>query len=607
MLSGLQTVSAEPITTLDFIYVNANTGQSSGGHSALRLGNLVYHFQFFPDKIFHIIREPWENFRYVYGIQENRTIRIMPIVLNNKNYNFFLERLNDIYLKQQKELKNLEKLDNDFKILESVVKGDSLFHLKGAGYFSKSEKKKGHFKKLKSRINSKYGSQYLLKSIISIRRVLNNFNFPDSKIQNVNLNSRDYPRGVQSYSSEYIELLSRLQAFEVLYEEINLNKEALITYHSESKSEKKEILLNNLNQIKNKLEDEILFFLSDADTTGYPLLIKLAKYLTITQSIEEEKLIFLNTFGKSHSLLVGEAIQNKVYLSSIYKEINKRLKHLYENLFQKDLSFATSEIQWTQLEDLISRREEIVNSLNSNQAIRVYFEIMLPAKEENVYLYHNKIENESLERLLAIYRENRDNYEKAMQAKYPFNLLNRNCTTEIFRTLNSFLETKENSTDTLGGYISEKDSFVFIPVYAYNTVEGKYNTKTGLEVPSFREIILSKKDFMNKLKETNTITSNHYKFNNEDSLFLFFTDDLIWTRPLFGIVNLVVGTGELMIGTLYLPMDNGDKFIKGLQGIFFSLPELIFFNIRKGTFIYETNPILEIEDSKKNAIPIFPN
>ena len=116
--------ATEELHSLDYLYVNANTGQSSGGHSAIRLGQLVYHFQYFPDKIFHIIREPWEEFRYVYGIQENRTILIRKIKLSKKDYDFFIERMNEIYLYQRKELDNLERLQNDFRILESMVSGD---------------------------------------------------------------------------------------------------------------------------------------------------------------------------------------------------------------------------------------------------------------------------------------------------------------------------------------------------------------------------------------------------------------------------------------------------------------------------------------------------
>lgn len=116
--------ATEESHSLDYLYVNANTGQSSGGHSAIRLGQLVYHFQYFPDKIFHIIREPWEEFRYVYGIQENRTILIRKINLSKKNYTFLLERMNEIYLYQRKELDNLEKLQNDARIIESILSGD---------------------------------------------------------------------------------------------------------------------------------------------------------------------------------------------------------------------------------------------------------------------------------------------------------------------------------------------------------------------------------------------------------------------------------------------------------------------------------------------------
>ena len=72
--------------------MNANTGQSSGGHSGIRLGELVYHFQFYPDQIFHIVREPWSEFRYVYGIQENRTIKIRKISISKETFDFLLER-----------------------------------------------------------------------------------------------------------------------------------------------------------------------------------------------------------------------------------------------------------------------------------------------------------------------------------------------------------------------------------------------------------------------------------------------------------------------------------------------------------------------------------
>ena len=45
--------------------MDANTGQSSGGHTGLKIGQYIYHFQYFDDKIFHIVRENWNEFKYI--------------------------------------------------------------------------------------------------------------------------------------------------------------------------------------------------------------------------------------------------------------------------------------------------------------------------------------------------------------------------------------------------------------------------------------------------------------------------------------------------------------------------------------------------------------
>ena len=56
------------------------------------------------------------------------------------------------------------------------------------------------------------------------------------------------------------------------------------------------------------------------------------------------------------------------------------------------------------------------------------------------------------------------------------------------------------------------------------------------------------------------------------------------TRPLFGAVNLVVGIAASAVGLIALPVDGGATLWAGLKGALFSLPELFFQNIRKGSF-----------------------
>jgi hypothetical protein len=70
---------SQPLPDFQFIYIDANVGGSSGGHSALRLGNTVYHFQYFPDGLFKLVRERWPHFRYIYNDLENRTLYVAHI------------------------------------------------------------------------------------------------------------------------------------------------------------------------------------------------------------------------------------------------------------------------------------------------------------------------------------------------------------------------------------------------------------------------------------------------------------------------------------------------------------------------------------------------
>jgi hypothetical protein len=91
-------------------------------------------------------------------------------------------------------------------------------------------------------------------------------------------------------------------------------------------------------------------------------------------------------------------------------------------------------------------------------------------------------------------------------------------------------------------------------------------------------------DAASRLRETNTLTGTIYRPNPDDSVFLFFTDDVVAPRPLFGLANLAVGLGAGVVGLATLPVDRGALLRAGAWGALWSLPELVFVNIRKGSF-----------------------
>ena len=92
--------------------------------------------------------------------------------------------------------------------------------------------------------------------------------------------------------------------------------------------------------------------------------------------------------------------------------------------------------------------------------------------------------------------------------------------------------------------------------------------------------------FLAYLRESNTLSSSLYQFHDKDSFFIFFTDDKILPRPLFGAINTVAALGQTLYGLLALPFDSGKNLNSGIMGMAMSIPELVFFNIRKGTYQY---------------------
>lgn len=87
-------------TTADFIYVDSNIGQSSGGHTGIIVGNKVYHYQFFPDDIFHLVRESYDDFAFDDNIISNRTNVLTRPKLSQKEVSALESGLNRLYLVQ---------------------------------------------------------------------------------------------------------------------------------------------------------------------------------------------------------------------------------------------------------------------------------------------------------------------------------------------------------------------------------------------------------------------------------------------------------------------------------------------------------------------------
>jgi hypothetical protein len=126
---------------------------------------------------------------------------------------------------------------------------------------------------------------------------------------------------------------------------------------------------------------------------------------------------------------------------------------------------------------------------------------------------------------------------------------------------------------------------------SYWAVQNQYSIIEQRILPSYRlqqmqKLYAEKNKAGVFFRESNAFSSSLYKTNLADSFFVFFTDETLLLRPLYGAVNTIAGLGQSVLGLLSLPFDSGQRLKLGARGLLMSLPELAFFNMRKGSFKY---------------------
>jgi hypothetical protein len=190
----------------------------------------------------------------------------------------------------------------------------------------------------------------------------------------------------------------------------------------------------------------------------------------------------------------------------------------------------------------------------------------------------------------AAIRDAERRYDDVLGKAFGYGLLGRNCATELFATIDAALG-RAGSVERLGGWIDPRGLATLVPLLSFRAVRESYRVVATGELPSYRTARLAdmyarQNRLAVYLRESNTLTSTIYRPLDDDPPFLFFTDDVLAPRPFLGIANAAAGIGETLVGILRSPFDRGRSAWSGVREIVFSLPELAFVNLRKGTMAY---------------------
>jgi hypothetical protein len=617
---------------IDYLYVEANEGDSSGGHVALRFGDKTFHFQHETPGILRIRRIASTAFSHAYAMLGNRAIRESRIAVDDDTYDLLQDSFNRLFLIQTAQLEIRDSLHRDALLFELLLKNsDSTpgrgatvsLPLRGLGYFvsDKAETlqaglaarddtlRSPALMSLRNRILAAHGGRFIAERRNQAHATLRKMELRAAEPSVSQIVPDVYPVFNSTASASYEGALYILKALELLQSAPALRPEALRRSDSTAFELKPSDILV-LQAFADRLGGDLANLISSSRTDwGFPFIVGMARLAAIEASCASGRLVFLDVLSDAGLLSPREDASLRQYLPAMAHDRNAvfllRRQDIFSANRMREADYAALERSGNLLIDVeqaqasgSALRKDTITYIPSRE---VRLNLPLPDKRDTAYLKQQLTAAQSVEQ----------NYAAALERLYAYDLVRRNCVTELFAVINRAIAqqapmqtgtvnssvaepaaaVRTASEHRLGGFVDASDGLSFIPFVSAENVASTYTVIENHEQKSYRTIRLTEMKrheapLTVALRESNTITSTIYRPGAEDSKFLFFTDDTLLFRPLFGAFNLLVGVGESLTGIATLPTEGTDRLIAGARGILFSLPELFFVNIRKGSMAY---------------------
>ena len=600
---------------IGYLYVEANEGDSSGGHAAIRFGKQIFHFQHDTYGTIRIRSIDSAAFEHSYALLGNRTIHERSIAVSDETYRLLQDAFSQFVIIQEAQLEIHETLRRDVELFEYLLAQASNrssgtaaagLNLKGLGYFlpdgsAYPPSSSPALIRLRQQISAAYGHNFIGKRIEQSRAALREINLRASEPPSADITRDAYPPFAASASSHYENALLARYALEILQNAPALRPGTFWTPESDSfRIDAREQLV--LADFARQLRENLLRLVrSSRSDWGLPFIAGMARLAALEASLSSGRLVLLDTFPDSAQPEEHLAVPEAGYLPDMKNDTEQAFLRRRDDFF---MGGQIGESDYSALERVGNQLAELERALTSGTQPRRLPDPPLPyrtARRDDLSVPN--LNEADLERELAAARAAEKDYADALSRLYSYDLFRRNCVTEIFASINSALErlamgsgddartARDESLQRLGGYMDASHGLTFVPFVSAAAVDVCYPVTARREHPSYRAAKLAE---MKKreaplwvfLRESNTITSTIYRPAPGDSPFLFFTDDTILLRPLFGAFNLLAGVGKSLLGLADMPLNGPKQLQLGVKGILSSLPELVFVNLRKGSMEY---------------------
>lgn len=575
--------------SIRFVHVEGNVGGASGGHSALRLGEIVFHYQHDGD-VFRLVREPWTTFQLEYGGFQNRPLHVARVPIETRAFDQVRDHLTSLHLAQVRRLRERLSAQRDRRLLEALTGRASGVPVTAAGLLDPGRRGDPDAEELRARVEAGLESKLearLTRAGRELREATHAVWLQPSaagpaRIRNA-LALHEALRALTQGFGLADDALVDAARTGVEFSPLTTGERRALTAFAEHLATRATALLD-----------------SPRSDRGVALLRLQARWLAVQRSLAEGRWLALDPYGdRPTTISAPDARLRQRELAALAEQG----RVLLEEQRQRVLVGVPDAAGFSLLEDLLGRTAEAARGARG-EAIRDARERLLPSRSREIEIAP-ALPGKPPEQALALARERERAVSDDLQQRYGYDLLTRNCSTELQRALVDALRAPGAELRALGGTLAPGEGLGFIPWRYFRQVVAHYPVAEVERLPSHRERLLAglyarpgrtqPDRWRTYLREASVPTSSLYTPRDRDGSFLFFTDDARWLRPLYGAANLLVGLGDAGLGVLIAPFDRGRRLLRGARGALFSLPELAFGNIRKGSFDLSTLPPLATE------------
>ncbi|MGQ0552627.1 MAG: hypothetical protein ACT4PU_05355 [Planctomycetota bacterium] len=586
LAAGPAALLAAPQLTL--VHADANVGGASAGHAALRLGDVVYHYQRGDDGLLRLAREPWTAFVLRYNDLGNRSLRLVEIEAAPGAAQALDDHFTVEYGAQQSALAHCEALRLDVAWLAALSQSDGQVlaahdqrateqgrawpSLVGAGLLQPPavELAEGQeapllwAKSLRAELEQLAGAGALRKRRFAAEaRVLDWF--------------AAAPAGDLSALRE---ALCDRQALLALEHAWVVPEEALLVAPGPTT-----LTADERCALETQAADALAGLLELLDSPrpdrGLALLVTTARWQAARRSLSEGRLLVVDPWPSGAARLAAEELAG----AEARHELARRAAAVVEGVRTQRGAVMRGEWEVGLLEEAVALAVEL-RAAAEGQPVRRPAGRLWPQRSARPAPWGFPAAGGDWSTRRAEVQAELAAAEQQLREACRYDLLARNCITRLAEALTAAFPDPELA---LGGPIPSGTGPSAVPWVFCELVERDWRVLRSETWPGRRRRELTQlldraPSALTEVCESLTLTSSLYEPLDRDGRFLCFTDGALWWRPLGGALNLAYGLGSAAGGLLSWPWDGGAALSAGASGALFSLPELAGICLRKGSY-----------------------